>query len=691
LGAPRTGADSYTYDNKAIQNLGKALDKGLMADLAGAGLSVAQAQDFIVQHFGNANINKNADGSLNIPYGHGAQAQGVFSKLVKGIKEFGISFKGAENTWDPDKGNTITSNKQIKSLSENYETIFASMKEAGFTFKEAMFALFDPEYGIFKDSGVVYDVKKQGNKPNYFIEYGGDDATAKMYQGMAGMIRDIWGVFPATGADASQYDPSETPTESPDPVPSPSRTDPISFSIGGDNNVYSFIIDRNGDGAFTDGSEFVGGDASTSWLDDLKSLDADGNGILEGDELKNVRLLGTQFVDDAQTATDNNEYTPDKKASDKGFERESTTQVNYTLTNAADLGITSINLNGLEEQVGQSTGKYDANGAELFSDQFTFTMEDGSEVTAKRQDETDAYMNTVYGDVYGKGFRLGMADADVQAVMDKDYGEYDQFDAKYAATFDNLEILKNAGKIAEQASALYDRTLRNIQDIHTLGAQKANNEALAQKGEASWGAIRSEVMDIVLSEGLPADETQLKGLYVLHGGNARSVVNKYKEQLQLEQKIADQEQMNKDIWRTLALTTEAGVPTTVEIIEKYLLDGETPENIVQLLKEASYDVDMEYVHQELGFDSEREQEIYESFNQVFNNAGYGDRVVEALAMLCQLQQEDPNFMINESGEELAKEIMKRMGLEEPIEAPEPPTPPAPAADPAPEEGEEPQA
>ena len=64
----------------------------------------------------------------------------------------------------------------------------------------------------------------------------------------------------------------------------------------------------------------------------------------------------------------------------------------------------------------------------------------------------------------------------------------------------------------------------------------------------------------------------------------------------------------------------------------------------------------------LDFDSEREQEIFDEFNRIFNDAGYNDEVVKALEILCNEQMNDKYFMQNKTGEQLAIEIMAKMGL-----------------------------
>ena len=670
LGAGTTG-EAYSSSNVAVQNLGKALDMGLMDDLMAAGLSAGQMQDFIAQNFAGAKITR-TDSGLSIPYGHDTKGKEIYNKLIQGVKEYNTSFKGALNTWDKDGGNTISSNKQIESLSQNYETMLKDMQTQGFTFKEAMFAMFDPDYGIFKDSGVVYDVDKQGNNPNYFIEFAGDDETANMYKNMSDLIYNIWGVKPSRGISVEQYTGDDGGVVAPDDSSQTTeveRTDPLAFTMGDDvNNVYSFIMDRDNDGAFTDASEFVGG-GTTSWLDDLKTFDTNGDGKIEGEELDNLMLLGTKFTDDAEVKTDNSEYTPDKVESNNKYERVTTTNVDYTLTSASDLGIASIDLSNLEQQVNQSRNTFDVNGSELFDDSFTFTMQDGSEVVAKRKDETSTYMDAVYGGVYGKGFKLGMKESQVDEVLKKDYGEYDQFDAKYSQTFDNLLTLKNLDSITEEVEQLYDRTLNLVNEIHSVGMIKGNYEAFSMQTVPQWDTIKYDVISKATSRNLPVDDygqSLLKGIFI-EGNNltADAVVDRYEELIQREEDCEEEEKMQENIWRTLSLATSSGVSAKAAEIEELFKSGKvtTPEEAVNILAQAGYEPNIDVTEYEIGFNSEREQEIYETFNKVFNEAGYEDSVVEALAVLCVMQQDNPNFMVDKTAQQIVDKVMDKLGLE----------------------------
>lgn len=670
LGTAATpGSEKYSSGNEAVANLGKALDMGLFADLTATGLSANQVADFIAENFSGAMITKSGS-NLTIPYGHDSKAREIYSKLKNEIKNYNSTFQGALNTWDENCGNTISSNKQIESLAQNYDEILSTMKDSGFTFKEAMFALFDPDYGMFKNSGVSYNVDKQGEIPNYFIQFAGDEETANMYKGLSDKIYDIWGVKPSRGLTVDEYNDDTNDSIGGDVAPdgddtevSTSRSDPIWFSMGDNkNDKYSFVIDRDGDGAFTSSEDFVGGSANASWLDDLRSLDTDGDGKLTGDELKELKILGTKYTDNAASVTDNNEYTPDKTASNKNFNRQDTTKIEYTLSSAASMGIEEIDLANLEGQVNQTQNIFDVNGSEKFSDSFTFKM-NGQEITAHRQDETKAFMDTVYGDVYGKGFQVGLSDNQVDEVFLKDYGEFDQFSAKYSDVFNNINILKNAGNIAKEARAEYQDTLDRIAENENVELIRAGNKAAATKEVAGWSSLSQDIQHIAIRDGIVIDMNQAKGIYVLDGSlDAEGIVQRYKEQVQNQQDIIDSRAMQKEAFKAIILVAQAGIETSADEIKELLKSGKasTAQDVLNILQEkVPQGVDVKTTVIDIGFDSEREQEIFEAFNKVFNEAGLDDKVVDALAELCVEQQNNDSFMLEKTGEELAKQFLQR--------------------------------
>lgn len=662
-----SGVDSNSIKNEAVKNLGEAINNGLLEELNSAGIYGKELTDFFVKNFSGANIKYSDKGTLNVPIGHGSDAQKIFGKLTDFIENNKLgndtskwtkeNFKGTLNTWDEMGGNTIDSNKQIAALADNYAAILDKMGsgEPKFTFKEAMYALFNPDSGLFKNSGVVYDPELQGETPNYFIEYAGDDATAEMYKNLATKIYDIWGVKPSRGADVENYD--EDSVKDPDDggkTPEIDKKDPITFKLD-DGSEYAFIIDRNNDGAFSGSEDFVGGLKGTSWLDDLKSLDANSDGKLSGDELQSLKILGTDYTDNYKT-----KYTGGK------FLNEQTTNIQYKLTNADAMGIGEINLEGLEEQVDKSKNINDINGSELFNDSFKFAL-NGQEITATRKDDTDYFMNAIYKDAYGKNFNIGMSENEVQSIMDKDYGEFDKFDAAYADVYTDVSILASAGQAAQETRAMYNETMDRVNQDENAQLLRASNKAAALTNISDWTNVQAQVAQIAINEGIVIDMEQAKGIYVTDGSlSAQGVVDKYKEMIANENSIANEKAIQKEAWDAIVLCVQNGVAPSADKILEMLSSGEakTAQEVVDILKQAQDEANITVNVNDLGFDSEREEEIYNAFNEAFNAVGLNDKVVDALAELCVEQQNDRSFMQNKSAQDLAQLMLKRYQAED---------------------------
>ncbi len=648
LGKPATGGDRNTMQNQATVALAGAINAGILNDLMSSGLSGNQIAQFFANNFGGANIAM-SNGKISIPYGHDTAAHNTYAQLSEFFTNYGSSFKGAINTWDKEGGNTIDSNKQIKALSENYVEILDKMgtQEPKFTFKEAMYSLFNQETGLFRDSGVFYDAKNQENNPNYFIELAGDDETAQMYSNLADKIYDIWGIRPSKGID---YDRVKDGTEDPivddgnKVIPSPVRTDPITFRDA-NNQEFAMIIDKDNDGKFTGKEEFVG--ATGNWLEDLKSLDANADGKLSGDELKNLKLLGSNYTDNAQTTYAGGKYL-----------REETTNIQYSLTDAAKMGIEEIDLKGLDEKIGQSTGKFDINGSEIFKDSFSFKM-NGEEVTASRKDDTNMFMDAVYGDAYGKGYKVGMTEQDADKIISDAYGEFDQFETKYADVLGNINILQNAPQLARDSRDLYNRALDRTNRDESAQLLRASNKAASFSNPNDWSSVSKKVQEVAIQQGIVVDMEQAKGIYTIDGSlSARDIVKKYQEMVSNEQSLANETGVSKEAWAGIIECAKRGIKTSASEIMDLLTSGQA--------KNAKEVADILYATKgpepnaaPLEFDSEREEEIYTGFNKVFDEAGLKDKTVEGLYDLCVNQQNDRNYMEGKDAETLAQEIIKK--------------------------------
>lgn len=584
LGVAATTSDPYVSGNAAVSALSRAMSAGLFTDLLGAGMSADEVYNFLATNFAGAGIKKTSNGSLSVPYGHDKSADAVYSTLISQINAFNTrqaSLQGSVNTWDQEAGNTISSNAQIAALGENYAEIIEKLGKGdpAFSFKEGMYALFNPETGLFKNSGVVYDAKDATNaagQPKYYFELAGDAETANMYKGLADKIFEVWGVRPTQTISAVR-DQSTYINLNPPPPPAPKSRDPLTFTK--DNIEYAFVIDRNKDGALSGMNEFLGAEEGTSWLDDLKSLDLDGDGKLTGDELKNLKILSSGYQDNAQETRQN------------GFLRGTTTQINYEMTTAAGFGIEEIDLAGLENSVNNSTGKFDINGSEIFNDSFNFKV-NGETITASRKDDTSEFMKAVYGDAIGKSFTVGLTDEEADSLIVDGYSIYDEFAQKYGGTLDQLVQISNIDTTAGEARVAYNNTVARVNADEKAQLQRAENKANSYDNTTNWNSVKSKVQQIAAQKGIAIDMEQAKGIFVGQKGiTADQIVEKYQALVESENKIKNDQANYEIAWQALELCVRNKVKATTSEITELLSSGKakTAEDVMNILKQKAAD------------------------------------------------------------------------------------------------------
>ena len=88
-------------------------------------------------------------------------------------------------------------------------------------------------------------------------------------------------------------------------------------------------------------------------------------------------------------------------------------------------------------------------------------------------------------------------------------------------------------------------------------------------------------------------------------------------------------------------------------------EAKTAQEVVDILKAAQDEANITVNVNDLGFDSEREEAIYNAFNEAFDGAGLSDMTVVALADLCVEQQNNRNFMQDKTAEELAQQMLQK--------------------------------
>lgn len=581
------GVDLNSSNNKATQDLTALINnQDFLKDMSGAGLTAYEVKSFFNQYFSNANVVLDKKtGALSVPYGHDATSKDTYNKLINYIGTFSTNAnKDTSIYFDPtnvesvaqnsikngENGNPI--NPQLQTLSKNYEEILKTFDDNGFTFKESMYALFNTQTGIFKDNGVIEYVFDKDGKPQFIINNAADIETAKFLEKFAQKTNDIWGETPNGYDEAMNSQTNRTGKENVDKEVADNtevkRTDPLSFRTS-DNKEYIFALDRDKDGKFSGANDFVGASSESDWLEDLKSLDTDNDGILTGDELAQLKLLGVEFEDNAKV-TDTSQ----------------TTNLNYGLHSASSLGITEIDLNAIsKDQVNSDTGKVDINNAALFNDKFSFTM-NGQTVEATRKDETTSYMDKIYGAAQGKNLEIGLTSSQVNNAVDESLDKFSAKNQSFEQFMKDSAAVLNVDKISGDASQSYKQTLNRIEDNTNAQVVQAGNQAQASSNAVNWSTLQSEIRSIANKKGVSIDMEQAHGFYVQNGNlTAENIVDKCAElQEDLKGDEGTKSKLQDEAWNTVMAGYKEGVSISLDEAQEMLQSGKSQNQIINEFK-----------------------------------------------------------------------------------------------------------
>jgi len=619
LNVAATGGDTYTTNNPAVKALGKAMaDENFINDLKQSSMSNLEIAKFLASSFSGAMISCDDKGEVTVPYGHGDGAQKIYGNFVKFINK-GLDDRYFKNTWNKDQGNTISSNAQIAALGNNYESIFSQLANGTpqFSFKEAMYALFDKNNGLFKNCGINYDLSEQNGEPTYTMDEVGDEETSNLYRNIAASIENHWGVK-LSGANASLY---TTPTNpgggggggTTEPPRVQHRTDPLSFittTTDGRKIENTFIIDRNGDGKFSQYEnskygEFLG--ATGNWqqelIDTYNNLASNDSTLAPLEELMNEDgeyVFSAEVLDKMGIYIMSSEYTDNASVveSEDKFLRETTNNIDYRMAKASSesMGIESLVIPA-DTKVGDTTKKFDINGSEIFNDSFTVVTTGGQTYTASRKDDTTEFMDSVYGDAVGKNFEIGHTESEIDEVLDKNYSEFESYsnslNKNHSKFFDGYETLKNFDQFRDNVKAMYRETNTRIENDTNVEVTKADNKARSYSNVSSWSSDYSEIRSYAITAGLNDPDsdtelkTQLKGIYTANASlDARGVVEKYKEQLNEENQINADKSTSSTAWEAVIKAFKSGISTTASEVKEIISSGQatTVDGIIEILK-----------------------------------------------------------------------------------------------------------
>ena len=318
------------------------------------------------------------------------------------------------------------------------------MKEAGFTEKEAIYAI----NWIFDNVNMKYEVGGEWKVP-----YGHGDAAKETYSALLDQTSKLWGAEATQEADATTTATSTTETTpttetSPTTETTPAatsevkRTDPIGYSI--DDVTYEFVIDRNKDGKFNSYSEFLGAD---NGIQELKDLDANNDGTIDNDELTqndNIFVLMT-----------------DHKSGSHKFMSAAKQIKSIDLTSMSSKSWTNINNNNLRNNFTVNTVEGTAQGYQT--------------------DDDNYYLDKSYN---------GVVDADMTVQVDESSMN------KAQNIFDSIKVLDNkeAEDISTKATINVKQTQAQVNSINNDMKSNANqaNSQLTKEQRPETEAERIE-------------------------------------------------------------------------------------------------------------------------------------------------------------------------------------------------------
>ena len=123
------GADPYSANNAQLKSFSEALDNGLITDMQGAGFTKKEMLDTVKELYPSIGISHGDDGRAVVPYGHGTDANAIYTKFLEG-------FGAVEGGGQRDDLQVAEMDKAI-----NGDKIITEMKNNDFSWKETAYTL----------------------------------------------------------------------------------------------------------------------------------------------------------------------------------------------------------------------------------------------------------------------------------------------------------------------------------------------------------------------------------------------------------------------------------------------------------------------------------------------------------------------------------------------------------------------
>ena len=413
---PQTqGVDNYSIKNDQLVSFSEALNNGLIEDMEKSGFTKKEMLDSINEIYPSIGISHGDDGAAVVPYGHGKDAQKVFTQFLD-------SFNQIEGGTPRDDLQVAEMDKAIKN-----DKIITEMKNNNFSWKETAYTL----TRLWPGGGIGYNLgEKEVTLPI------GDDKSKGTYDALEEEIKKN---YPDVKINRGDVDNDQNVTDT-------DRIDPVGFHVG--DNSYEFAIDRNQDGVLNDFTEMVGANG-VDGMEEMKLFDTDGDGILKGDELKNVLLLNTEH-----------------------------TNRDYEFLTAEQLGIESIDLNSFTQKT-QSRGE-GIEGQEdfininnsLITGTFDVKMKDGSSAEGYQKYVTEEYMEAVYNPILGENVYSELDGGTVDNVLDDNFKEADD---KLGDLNEFADLIKDAKEYGNIKAALRTKVNNAQNEANGYKAQQMSS------------------------------------------------------------------------------------------------------------------------------------------------------------------------------------------------------------------------
>jgi len=278
----------------------------------------------------------------------------------------------------------------------------------------------------FNNCGIKYD--STNNKIT--VPYGHDSSSHNIYAALVTALNKNFGT--GVAQQEEEYIDPTTITTTTGTTPVIVRSDPMSFTDG--NVKYDFIIDRDNDGIMDDASEFLG--AQNGWSEML-SYDTNGDGVISGDELQKLKLVAHN--------------------QDSG---------QYTFMNAAEAGITSIDLNSYQKKEEMQ------HSGDIVAGTFNI-VKDGKTIEGIQTEDTSKNLTNKYSIMFGSEMKDLSEDYEGNPFMEK-FEETINTDATVNSTQADINANKNT------SDSIIDKSEQQINAKITDGVY----EAKAQKKRA---------------------------------------------------------------------------------------------------------------------------------------------------------------------------------------------------------------